>query len=246
MELPEQLPDLTPRSLQPVPWGSPVPQGRILAARAELISESVSGRTGAGGRISIKSQPVRGLGKRDPQDAQTLPCPLSSRRSYCSRASLKPQLRPARPAYPRFFPTAGPRAIPPSVRKPRARKERTTLCPRTGSRTSVPSPPPATMSSEELACKMQRRLRLEVRAETDQGGPQPAPCAAPAGHPEPEPPARSPTASADSELNLKLSRRLDIHQGTARPGRSKVFNPYTEFPEFSRRLLKDLERMFKT
>lgn len=102
------------------------------------------------------------------------------------------------------------------------------------------------MSSEELACKLQRRLRLEVRAETDQGGPQPEPCAAPAGHPEPEPAARTPTASADSELNLKLSRRLDIHQGIARPGRSRVFNPYTEFPEFSRRLLKDLERMFKT
>lgn len=100
------------------------------------------------------------------------------------------------------------------------------------------------MSGEELACKLQRRLRLEMRAETD---PQPAPCADPAGHPEPEPPARAPAASADSELNLKLSRRLeDIHQGAAQSRRSKVFNPYTEFPEFSRRLLKDLERMFKT
>lgn len=102
------------------------------------------------------------------------------------------------------------------------------------------------MSSEELACKLQRRLRLEMRAETDQGCPQPAPRAVPAGHREPEQPARAPTASADSELNLKLSRRLDIHQGAARSRRSKVFNPYTEFPEFSRRLLKDLERMFKT
>lgn len=102
------------------------------------------------------------------------------------------------------------------------------------------------MSSEELACKLQRRLRLEVRAENDQGGPQPAPCAAPAGFREPEPPAQAPTAGGDSELNLKLSRRLDIHQGTAGSRRCKVFNPYTEFPEFSRRLLKDLERMFKT
>lgn len=102
------------------------------------------------------------------------------------------------------------------------------------------------MSSEELACKLQRRLRLEVRAENDQGGPQTAPCAAPAGFREPEPPAQAPTAGGDSELNLKLSRRLDIHQGTAGSRRCKVFNPYTEFPEFSRRLLKDLERMFKT
>lgn len=102
------------------------------------------------------------------------------------------------------------------------------------------------MSGEELACKLQRRLRLEMLAETDQGGPQPAPCADPAGHREPEPPAREPTASADSELNLKLSRRLDIHQGATPSRLSKVFNPYTEFPEFSRRLLKDLERMFKT
>lgn len=102
------------------------------------------------------------------------------------------------------------------------------------------------MSSEELACKLQRRLRLETRAETHQDSPQAAPCTAPAGHREPEPPAPAPTVSADSELNLKLSSRLNIHQGAVRSRRSKVFNPYTEFPEFSRRLLKDLERMFKT
>ncbi|XP_027253268.1 EF-hand domain-containing protein D1 isoform X2 [Cricetulus griseus] len=101
------------------------------------------------------------------------------------------------------------------------------------------------MSSEELARKLQRRLRLEALAETNQGAPQPAPCAASAGDREPEPPARAPTVSADSELSAKLSRRLDIHQGAARSRRSKVFNPYTEFPEFSRRLLKNLESMFK-
>ena len=102
------------------------------------------------------------------------------------------------------------------------------------------------MSSDELARKLQRRLRLEALTETDQGAPQATPCAAPAGNQEPEPPVRAPMANADSELSAKLSRRLDIHQGIVRSRRSKVFNPYTEFPEFSRRLLKDLESMFKT
>lgn len=102
------------------------------------------------------------------------------------------------------------------------------------------------MSSEELARKLQRRLRLEALTETDQGTPQATPCAAPAGNQEPELPVRAPVANADSELSAKLSRRLDIHQGLVRSRRSKVFNPYTEFPEFSRRLLKDLESMFKT
>lgn len=98
------------------------------------------------------------------------------------------------------------------------------------------------MSSEELARKLQRRLRLEARAESEQGGSQPGRCA---GDQEPQPPARVRPASADPELSARLSRRLDIQQGAARSRRSKVFNPYTEFPEFSRRLLKDLEKMFK-
>uniref|UniRef100_A0A9L0S982 EF-hand domain family member D1 n=1 Tax=Equus caballus TaxID=9796 RepID=A0A9L0S982_HORSE len=98
------------------------------------------------------------------------------------------------------------------------------------------------MASEELARKLQRRLQRE---EAEEGGPQPAPCAAAAPEPEPEPAARAPLASADAELSAKLSRRLDINEGAARPRRCKVFNPYTEFPEFSRRLIKDLENMFK-
>ncbi|XP_012877774.1 PREDICTED: EF-hand domain-containing protein D1 [Dipodomys ordii] len=57
---------------------------------------------------------------------------------------------------------------------------------------------------------------------------------------------RGPAASADAELSAQLSRRLDINEGAARPRRrSRVFNPYTEFPEFSRRLIKDLESVFK-
>lgn len=102
------------------------------------------------------------------------------------------------------------------------------------------------MASEELARKLQRRLR----AAGAQGGcPEPAPLAAAAAapEPEPEPPVGAPAASADAdaELSAQLSRRLDITEGAARPRRCKVFNPYTEFPEFSRRLIKDLERQFK-
>ncbi|XP_022354458.1 EF-hand domain-containing protein D1 [Enhydra lutris kenyoni] len=100
------------------------------------------------------------------------------------------------------------------------------------------------MASQELARKLQRRLQWE---EAEEGRPQPASCAFAAREPEPEcePPAWAPTASADAELSAQLTRRLDINEGTARPRRCKVFNPYTEFPEFSRRLIKDLESKFK-
>lgn len=94
------------------------------------------------------------------------------------------------------------------------------------------------MSSEELARKLQRRLQ---RGEAQEGCPEPASLAAAA--PEPEP--GTPAASADAELSAQLSRRLHINEGAARPRRCKVFNPYTEFPEFSRRLIKDLESKFK-
>ncbi|XP_037695704.1 EF-hand domain-containing protein D1-like [Choloepus didactylus] len=50
---------------------------------------------------------------------------------------------------------------------------------------------------------------------------------------------------ADSELSAQLDRRLDITQGAAPARRCRVFNPYSEFPEFSRRPIKDLERKFK-
>lgn len=110
------------------------------------------------------------------------------------------------------------------------------------------------MASEELARKLLRRLQL---GEAPEGRPEPAPRAAPAlepepgpgpgpePEPEPETPTPAPTASADAELSAQLSRRLDINEGAARPRRCKVFNPYTEFPEFSRRLIKDLESKFK-
>ncbi|XP_028339527.1 uncharacterized protein [Physeter macrocephalus] len=97
------------------------------------------------------------------------------------------------------------------------------------------------MASEELASKLQRRLQWE---EVD-GGLQPAPRAAPVPEPQPQPSAWAPTARADAELSAQLNRRLDINEGAARPRRCKVFHPYSEFPEFSRRLIKDLESMFK-
>lgn len=97
------------------------------------------------------------------------------------------------------------------------------------------------MASEELASKLQRRLQWE---EGDSGL-QPAPGAAPDAEPQPQPPAWAPTARADAELSAQLNRRLDINEGAARPRRCRVFHPYSEFPEFSRRLIKDLESMFK-
>ncbi|KAM9085063.1 EF-hand domain-containing protein D1 isoform 2-T2 [Megaptera novaeangliae] len=97
------------------------------------------------------------------------------------------------------------------------------------------------MASEELASKLQRRLQWE---EVD-GGLPPAPRAAPVPEPQPQPSAWAPTARADAELSAQLNRRLDINEGAARPRRCKVFHPYSEFPEFSRRLIKDLESMFK-
>lgn len=55
------------------------------------------------------------------------------------------------------------------------------------------------------------------------------------------------TANADNELSAKLNRRNDINAGNAvPPNRPQVFNPYTEFKEFSRKQIKDMEIMFKT
>eukprot|EP00058_Branchiostoma_floridae_P025368 XP_002610858.1 hypothetical protein BRAFLDRAFT_94903 [Branchiostoma floridae] len=53
--------------------------------------------------------------------------------------------------------------------------------------------------------------------------------------------------SADNELTAKLQRRLNINEGDEEPSpHSNVFNPYTEFKEFSRKQIKDYEKMFKT
>ncbi|XP_016104928.1 EF-hand domain-containing protein D1-like [Sinocyclocheilus grahami] len=93
------------------------------------------------------------------------------------------------------------------------------------------------MSSEELARRLQRKLDAEQR-DTKPGSP------AQTGADEEEPPPERPGA-ASSELTEKLNRRLDIHDGTTKPKQMKVFNPYTEFKEFSRKQIKDMEKMFK-
>ncbi len=99
------------------------------------------------------------------------------------------------------------------------------------------------MSSEELARKLQRRLDAEQR-DTNPGSP-----AQTGADEEQPPPVRPSTAAvnddASSELTEKLNRRLYIHDGTAKPKQMKVFNPYTEFKEFSRKQIKDMEKMFK-
>ncbi|NXX94797.1 EFHD1 protein, partial [Centropus bengalensis] len=96
------------------------------------------------------------------------------------------------------------------------------------------------MASEELAQKLQRRLQLE------ESGAAPAdPAAADPGAADPGEEQECPRGSADAELSAKLSRRQDINAGAAPPRRAAVFNPYTEFKEFSRRQIKDMERMFR-
>ncbi|XP_016414554.1 EF-hand domain-containing protein D1-like [Sinocyclocheilus rhinocerous] len=98
------------------------------------------------------------------------------------------------------------------------------------------------MSSEELARKLQRRLDAEQR---DPKPGSPAQTGADEEQPSPVRPSTAVNGDASSELTEKLARRLDIHDGTAKPNQMKVFNPYTEFKEFSRKQIKDMEKMFK-
>ncbi|XP_054022563.1 EF-hand domain-containing protein D1 [Melanerpes formicivorus] len=97
------------------------------------------------------------------------------------------------------------------------------------------------MASEELAQKLQRRLQLEESGAAGE--------VADKGEVVPEVTAEvergSLTARAGAELSAKLCRRQDINEGAAQPRRAAVFNPYTEFKEFSRRQIKDMERMFR-
>ncbi|XP_038430125.1 EF-hand domain-containing protein D1 isoform X1 [Canis lupus baileyi] len=105
------------------------------------------------------------------------------------------------------------------------------------------------MALPELALKLQRRLQREAAAaaaeEEEEGPPQAEPRAPAARDPEPDLPGRAPPGSADAELSAQLTRRLHINAGAARPRRCRVFHPYSEFPELSRRLVKDLENRFK-
>ncbi|XP_045930774.1 EF-hand domain-containing protein D1-like isoform X2 [Micropterus dolomieu] len=88
------------------------------------------------------------------------------------------------------------------------------------------------MASEELARKLQSRLSATQEVETRPVPPRPQ---------EPE----AAGGDSSSELSAKLTRRLDINEGNAAPRPTRVFNPYTEFKEFSRKQIKDMETMFK-
>ncbi|NWR61542.1 EFHD1 protein, partial [Bucorvus abyssinicus] len=108
------------------------------------------------------------------------------------------------------------------------------------------------MASEELAQKLQRRLQLEESGAAAEGeavaeGEAEGETAADKGEAAAGAEAERGclTARADAELSAKLCRRQDINEGAAQPRRAAVFNPYTEFKEFSRRQIKDMERMFR-
>lgn len=102
----------------------------------------------------------------------------------------------------------------------------------------------ATMATDELASKLSRRLQME-----DEGGEaieQPGLNGAAAAAEAPDETAQA-LGSADDELSAKLLRRADLNQGIGEPQSPsrRVFNPYTEFKEFSRKQIKDMEKMFK-
>ncbi|KAM4772639.1 EF-hand domain-containing protein D1 [Rhinophrynus dorsalis] len=96
------------------------------------------------------------------------------------------------------------------------------------------------MAESELAQKLQRRLVLEDAEPTEESRSSRGEFNGDGGEEKPA------TANADCELSAKLNRRQDINAGNAVPAnRTTVFNPYTEFKEFSRKQIKDMEAMFK-
>lgn len=92
------------------------------------------------------------------------------------------------------------------------------------------------MATDELSSKLSHRLQIE------EGTADPVAVDVPrADSPDEK------ASSADAELSAMLTRREALNQGQEQPRSSaKVFNPYTEFKEFSRNQIKDMERMFKT
>lgn len=91
------------------------------------------------------------------------------------------------------------------------------------------------MATDELSSKLSHRLQIE------EGTAEPA--AVDVSRP---PDSDEKGSSADAELSAMLTRREALNQGQEQPRSSKLFNPYTEFKEFSRNQIKDMERMFKT
>ncbi|XP_041858981.1 EF-hand domain-containing protein D2 [Melanotaenia boesemani] len=94
------------------------------------------------------------------------------------------------------------------------------------------------MATDELSSKLSRRLQIEEGAED--------PVALDRKQPDDseEKPA---VANADPELGALLVRRGELNEGQGEHVQPsmKVFNPYTEFKEFSRKQIKDMEKMFK-
>lgn len=99
------------------------------------------------------------------------------------------------------------------------------------------------MASDELSAKLNRRLRVEETEHEPGHEPEPEP---EHGHEDGAQEKRA-TESADAELEAKLSRRGELNDGVGEHQQPsmKVFNPYTEFKEFSRKQIKDMEKMFK-
>ncbi|XP_072222609.1 EF-hand domain-containing protein D2 [Leuresthes tenuis] len=96
------------------------------------------------------------------------------------------------------------------------------------------------MATDELSSKLSRRLQIEEGAED--------PVAVDVGEQQDGSEEKSSLANADPELGALLMRRGELNEGQGGHSQPslKVFNPYTEFKEFSRKQIKDMEKMFKT
>ncbi len=96
------------------------------------------------------------------------------------------------------------------------------------------------MAADELSLKLSRRLQIEEGAED--------PVAVDIPEHQNGSKDKPTTANADSELGAKLTRREELNEGLGEHCQPsmRVFNPYTEFKEFSRNQIKQMERMFKT
>ncbi|KAJ6656806.1 hypothetical protein lerEdw1_003137, partial [Lerista edwardsae] len=101
---------------------------------------------------------------------------------------------------------------------------------------SAPFARPPAMATDELASKLSRRLQVDEHNGEEPEEPQ-----------QQQPPSADAEpaldSGADGELSAKLQRRNDP-QAQLSPGH-RVFSPYTEFREFSRRQIKDMERLFR-
>uniref|UniRef100_A0A8C8S6I1 EF-hand domain family member D2 n=1 Tax=Pelusios castaneus TaxID=367368 RepID=A0A8C8S6I1_9SAUR len=97
------------------------------------------------------------------------------------------------------------------------------------------------MATDELSNKLSRRLQIE-----EEGGGGPEGQNGEAGELEPDGPEPL-GCGADGELSAKLQRRTELNQGgeLSPGGGRKVFSPYSEFREFSRRQIRDMESLFR-